>query len=122
MVNNQYIRSLFSTIDEKNTQKFVSFIHHDGIFRFGNMPEVRGKEDVTGFIDNFFNSIKGLSHHELESWSLPGIHVINGRVTYERHNGSFLTVPFSVTLKMKGDLVKEYLVFSDNSELYNPES
>ena len=41
-----------------------------------------------------------------------------GRVTYTRHDDSTLQVPFSVILKMQGDLIDEYLIFVDTSELY----
>ena len=42
----------------------------------------------------------------------------HGTVTYTRHDQSRLTVPFATILKLQGDLIQDYLIFSDMSELY----
>jgi len=39
-------------------------------------------------------------------------------VTYTRHDSSTLTVPFANILRFEGDLIDEYLIFLDVSELY----
>ena len=47
-----------------------------------------------------------------------GIVFVNGNVTYTRLDDSVLSVNFSNTLKLKGDKIKDYLIFIDNSELF----
>jgi hypothetical protein len=39
-------------------------------------------------------------------------------VTYTRHDGSILTVPFADVFLMAGDKVRDYRVYMDASALY----
>jgi len=112
------IQSLFDSIDAFDTKTFVSFIHDEGNFKFGNMPVVKGKDAIFEFVAGFFQAIKGIRHTNLESWELEGIRFVNGTVTYTRLDGSALTVNFSNTFKLKGDKILDYLIFIDNSELF----
>jgi hypothetical protein len=44
---------------------------------------------------------------------------MHGQVTYTRHDGSQLSVPFANVLKLDGTRVREYLVFADASTLWS---
>lgn len=112
------IQSLFNAIDAFDTKTFVSFLDNEANFKFGNMPVVKGKDAIFDFVAGFFQAIKGIRHTNLESWELEGIRFVNGTVTYTRLDGSTLTVNFSNTFKLKGDKIKDYLIFIDNSELF----
>jgi len=112
------ITILFKAIDSFDTESFVSYLDENAVFRFGNMPPVIGKDNIQPFIAGFFQSIKAIRHDQIEIWEMEGVNLMNGRVTYTRHDGSELTVFFSNTFKMKGDKIGEYLIFVDTSELY----
>jgi hypothetical protein len=43
--------------------------------------------------------------------------VIHGAVTYTRHDGRELTVPFADISSMEGEKIKDYLIFIDNTKL-----
>jgi hypothetical protein len=43
---------------------------------------------------------------------------ITGDVTYTRHDGSALEAKFANVFKMEGDLIKEYNIYVDASDLY----
>jgi limonene-1,2-epoxide hydrolase len=90
----------------------------DAVFRFGNMPGVEGKENIRNFVTGFFSSIKAIKHDPIEIWSNDGVRLMNGRVSYTRHDHTVLSVPFSNTFKLVGDKVKDYFIFVDTSELY----
>lgn len=109
---------LFNAIDNADTETFVSFLSDDAVFRFGNMPAVEGKENIRQFLNNWFPTIRGVEHDQIEIWEAGGVRIMNGRVTYTRHNGSQLSVYFSNTFKLKGDKIKDYLIFVDTSQLY----
>lgn len=117
MKNNDLMR-LFEAIDSFDTDTFVSYLDEDAVLRFGNMPAVTGKENIYQFIDGFFKSIKAIKHDQIEIWEVDNVSIMNGRVTYTRHDGSQLIVPFANIFKMRGDKVKDYLVFVDTSALY----
>ena len=109
---------MYLAIDAKDTNRLVSYMTDDAIFTFANIPSVEGKSNISGFLDNFFNSIKAISHTEIESWQSGKVWFVTGKVTYTRHNDSILKAPFGVMLKMNGNLVKDYQIFVDASELY----
>jgi limonene-1,2-epoxide hydrolase len=117
-MKNEEILSVFQAIDRFDSDAFVSCMTEDAVFRFGNMPGVEGKENIHNFVSGFFQSIKAIQHDQIEIWSLEGVRIMNGRVTYTRHDGSVLAVPFSNTFKLVGDKVKDYFIFVDTSELY----
>jgi ketosteroid isomerase-like protein len=119
MTQNNFVSDLYSAIDAKDTRKLVSNMTEDSIFRFANIPAVEGKGNITDFLDGFFQSIKSIRHSDLESWNIANVWFATGHVNYTRHDDSTLKVPFGILLKMKADLIKEFLIFVDNSELYS---
>lgn len=114
----ELISAAYQSIDSADSAKFASFITPDGIFRFANNPAVKGNSAIEEFVGGFFKSLKGISHSNLESWSVDNVIFVNGNVKYVRHDNTSLEVPFSCTWKMKDGLIDEYLIFTDNSELY----
>jgi hypothetical protein len=90
------------------------------VFRFGNAEPAKGKKNVGGAVQGFFESIKGLSHDLHEIWVQPDAVVCHGTATYTRHDSTTLTVPFANIFGMDGDLIRDYLIFIDVSQLYNP--
>ena len=118
MLEIMWIDQLFEAIDCKDAEKFVSFIAPSGLFRFGNMPPVEGKENIKISVNAFFESIESISHQLIDIWDVPEGKVCHGNVSYTRKNGSVLTVPFSNILKGKERNITEYLIFADTSNLY----
>ncbi len=118
MIKNHYIPEMYKMVDAMDTPGFVNLFTDDGIFRWANMAPVIGKSDITAFLTGFFQSIKAISHTDLEYWEVPGVRFATGYVNYTRHDDSLLRVPFSVILKFEGVLINEFLIFVDTSELY----
>ena len=114
-----WLEKLFATIDAKDDEGFVAFLTEDAVFRFGNAEPARGKQAVRDAVAGFFSSVKGLEHTVRESWTQPDAVVMHGEVTYTRHDGSRLSVPFANVFKLDGALVSEYLVFADVSRLWS---
>ena len=114
-----WLEKLFTTIDAKDTEGFVAFLTEDAVFRFGNGAPVQGKRAVGEAVAGFFAGVKSLRHTVRESWSHPDAVVMHGDVTYTRHDGSQLSVPFANVFKVDGTLVREYLVFADVSALWS---
>lgn len=112
------VSKVYQSIDSADAAKFASFIAPSGIFRFANIPAVKGNKAIQAFVADFFKSLNGIRHSDLESWSLEDVIFVNGTVKYTRHNDTLLELPFSCTWKMKDGLIDEYLIFIDASELY----
>lgn len=116
--NPDWVIDLFSSIDAMDSNKFASFMTDEGEFIFGNNPGVKGRDSVDAFVNGFFESIKGISHKNLETWELEGVTITNGTVSYTRHDDTVLTVDFCNIFRMEGDKISEYKIYIDNSELY----
>lgn len=113
-----WIPDLFASIDEMNSDKFVSFMTDDAQFIFGNYPPAVGKQAAFEAVDGFFKSIKAISHSGREVWEVDNVIFTRGTVTYTRHNDTTLTVNFLNLFRMEEGKIKIYEIFIDNSELY----
>ena len=118
MAHPEWIVRLFRTVDARDADGFASFLTDDASFVFANSEPVRGREAVREAVAGFFRSIAGLSHDLHATWVHPDAAVTHGRVTYTRHDGSELAVPFAVVLGLTGDRVRDYRIFMDASRLY----
>ena len=112
------IHDLFNAIDNFDTKACASFLDENAHFRFANMPLLSGKNNIFDFVAGFFQGIKGISHKNLEIWELEGVRIVNGNVTYTRHDNSTLSVDFANTFRLSGDKIRDYRIFIDNSELF----
>jgi ketosteroid isomerase-like protein len=118
MTQDNFIIEIYRAIDAKDTARLVSHMTEDSLFRFANIPPVEGKDNISAFLGGFFQSIKAIRHSELEYWNVADVWFVTGKVNYTRLDELTLKVPFGVLLKMKNELIKEFLIFVDNSELY----
>lgn len=118
----EWIRALFRCVDAKDGGGWLEFLAPDACFRFGNAPAVEGREAIREAVTAFFESISELRHDVLESWCHPDAVICRGDVTYTRLDGSSLTVPFANVLRLRGDRIRDYLVYADTSELYRPQA
>ena len=121
MTHQQWLQSLFNSIDNKDTNAFVSHLSEDCIFRFGNMPAVTGGDAIREAVGGFFASIKTISHEITEAWATADQVSCHGMVTYQRHDDSLLSVPFANIMKKPSgaNIASEYLIFAAISELYS---
>jgi ketosteroid isomerase-like protein len=115
-----WISPLFSSIDARDADGFSARLAPDVVFRFGNAEPVEGLESVRQAVAGFFQSIAGISHQVSDTWVAGDAVICQGRVTYTRHDGSRLSVPFANIFRMSGERIREYLVFVDASHLYTP--
>jgi ketosteroid isomerase-like protein len=111
---------LYKAIDAKDTKRFLSYLTEDAQFRFANHPPAVGQAAIGAAVDGFFASIRGSRHAILHNWEPPGHLVSQGMVTYTRHDGSNLTLPFVNVFNMRGHLIQDYLIYIDATPLYAP--
>ena len=109
---------LYSVVDTMDAGRLSTYLTEDSQFRFANIPAVEGRENIRQFLEGFYQTIKSIRHSGIESWWKDDQCFVTGKVTYVRPDDFSLTVPFGVQLKLDGDLIQEWLIFVDNSELY----
>lgn len=109
---------LFAAIDRRDADAFASHLAEDVVFQFGNAAPVAGRAAVREAVAGFFGSIAGLAHTLEQGWTTPDAVIVRGQVTYTRHDGSTLTVPFANLLELAGDGIARYGIFIDISALH----
>lgn len=109
---------LFSAIDAMDADRFAGFLAPECSFRFGNLPPVEGRAAVREFVAGFFGALGGIRHELVERIEAPDRIAMHGFVTYVRKDGSTLKVPFANVFRMEAGLVRDYLIFTDNSALF----
>ena len=110
--------ALFAAIDRKDTASFVASLTDDAVFRFGSAPPAQGREAIAAAVDGFFGSIAALSHSVSNVLWNGSTQVCEGEVTYERHDGSKVTLPFTDIFEYSGELVAHYKIYMDIGPLY----
>ncbi len=113
-----WLKSLFRSVDGSDANTFVTFLTDEASFQFANAPVVKGKPAIREMLKGFFDSIKGLNHQLTDTWQQNDAVICRGVVTYTRHDGSTLTVPFANIFRLKDGLIDEYLIYVDASQLY----
>lgn len=109
---------LFASIDEMDTESFLSFISADGTFRFGSAPAVLGHAAIREAVDGFFSSVAALKHSLRRLVTDDGAAFCEGDVTYKRHDGSEITLPFVNVFEIENDRITSYRIYIDIGPLF----
>jgi len=111
-------RSVFAAIDCMDVEGFVAHLAPDARFVYGSRPPVEGLDRIASTVRAFFAAFEGIRHVvDRELVCGPDVAVVEGSVTYRRHDGSEVTVPFANVFGLEGDLIRDYRVYVDPSPL-----
>lgn len=113
-----WLNELFAAVDAKDTAAFVGFLTPDAQFRFGSAPAVSGTEAIAAAVDGFFATIAGCRHRIDNTWSRDDTLVCEGEVTYRRHDGTEITLPFADIFDLSGEKISRYQIYMDIAPLY----
>ena len=109
---------LFVAIDAMDTEGFLGFIAADAEFRFGSAPPIQGHDGIREAIDGFYSSIAALSHDLQRIVAQDDTVICEGEVTYTRHDGSTITLPFCNVFETDDGLITLYRIYIDIAPLY----
>jgi len=112
-----WLQDLLTAIDVQDTAAFLNYLTADAEFRFGSAPPARGRPAIRTAVDVFFASIRGSQHRLLNTWCADGSLVCEGEVTYWRHDGSEVTLPFTNVFQMRDELIARYKIYIDIAPL-----
>lgn len=110
---------LFKAVDAKDTERFLGFLTDEASFRFGSAPTVQGTEAIRNAVDGFFSTIAGCHHVLARIIAQDGVVFCEGEVTYSRHNGTEISLPFANVFEMDGELISAYKIYADAGPLYD---
>ena len=109
---------LFVSIDAMDAEGFVGFVASDATFRFGSSPPVTGRSAIQQTVENFFSMFAGLSH-DLHRVIVDGdAAVCEGEVTYTKHDGSNITLPFANIFEIEAGLISTYRIYIDMGPVF----
>ena len=118
----EWLDPLFAAIDATDTERFISYLADDCLFRFGSGPEILGRDKIKEAVTQFFATISGLKHDIHMVWVDDENVIVKGEVVYTRKDGSNVQLPFMNLLAKAGeDKIKEYHIYADIGPLYRKE-
>ena len=118
MQRKELVEKIANSINGRDAKMFSEFITEDGIFRFGNAEDVKGRKNIEDYVAAFFGMIKGSSHRIINLWD-DGNHIVwQGEVEYTRLDEKKVNVKFVNIFKMEGDMIRDYLIYIDNAPLF----
>jgi ketosteroid isomerase-like protein len=109
---------LLSVVDSRDAAAFGEFLTPDATFRFGNAAPVAGADAIRNAVAGFFSSIQACSHRLIRTWSGADAVACEGVVTYTRHDGRTVTLPFVNVFDMRGERIHTYSIYIDSSPLF----
>ena len=118
MTTPAWVERLFQALDAFDADTFASFLAEDAIFVFGNAEPVKGKTTIRDAVATFFAKIAVIRHELIETWTISDGIICRGIVTYTRHSGTQLQVPFANVFKLEDERIRDYLIYVDNTQLY----
>jgi limonene-1,2-epoxide hydrolase len=110
--------SLFAAIDANDIESFLGFLAPTARFRFGSAPAVTGHTAIREAVGGFFASISGCQHRISTVLQQYSTLVCEGEVTYHRHDGTQLTLPFTNVFELDGDQIADYKIYIDIAPLW----
>jgi limonene-1,2-epoxide hydrolase len=112
------IGGMFAAIDSLDGDSFVAYLTENAVFRFGSAPPVQGRAAIKAAVEGFFGTIAGCTHAIDRTFADGDALVCEGEVTYRRHDGSEVTLPFTDIFDYESGLIASYRIFIDVAPLY----
>ena len=109
---------LFASIDAMDTESFVGFVAEDCTFRFGSSPAVAGRDGIRASVNEFFSMFAALRHDLTRIVADDNSVVCEGDVTYTRHDGSRITLPFCNVFETDAGLITLYRIYIDMGPVF----
>ncbi|UCV17776.1 nuclear transport factor 2 family protein [Ferribacterium limneticum] len=114
-----FVASVYASVDSMDPSRMRPYMTDDCVFRFSNMPEVRGRDAFEASAQQFYAMLSSVTHQVHQSWATDDGHLVSQvTVTYRRRDGYELTCPAAGIWRLTDGLISEYNVYVDNSSLF----
>jgi ketosteroid isomerase-like protein len=105
---------LFADIDSMEPDAFARHLAEDVTMRFGNAPELHGRDACRQTWADFCQLVAGVHHDLIEQWRVDDATIAHTDVTYTRKDGEAVTVPVLTVYRTRDDgLITDYRIFLD---------
>jgi ketosteroid isomerase-like protein len=119
------VRELLAAVDAGDAQRALGLLTDDVRFQFGSAEPTVGQEGVAANAAVLRTAIAGLSHELDTIWTVgepdPAV-ICELAVTYERHDGSRLTLPCLNVFRLRDGRIADYRIYMDINPVFAPVS
>lgn len=113
------VAQIFAAVDAQDVQTITSLLAEDASFTFGNNETLVGRDQIREGVTGFFQTIAGLKHSILKTWSDDTDVVVEATATYDRLDGQQVTIPVvSILSRDAAAKITSYRVYFDLTPVY----
>jgi ketosteroid isomerase-like protein len=109
---------LLGAIDVGDIARICTLLSPDICLRFGNDEPVHGLADVSARIAGLLSAVSALSHELCETWVHTDTVICEVEITYERRDGSRITLPCVDVFRLSNGLIADYRAYMDINPLF----
>jgi hypothetical protein len=113
-----WAEDLYAKVDAMDAAGFAAAFTSDGVFKYGNWPEVQGRAAIEAMCADFFKGIAGIHHRIVREYRDGDSRLLEFEATYTRHDGSTVSLPAVTRFLMDGELARHSQVFMDVNPLF----
>ncbi len=116
------IRQVLAALDAGDMPDVLRLMTHDVRFRFGSADTTVGHDGVTKSLAKLAPVVASLSHKLLQVWTVeapePAV-LCEMDVTYQRHDGSVVTLPCFDLIRMRDGLIADCRIYMDITPVFS---
>ena len=117
------VRELFRATDSGDLARVLELLTDDVHFQFGNAEPAVGHDGFAATVANLQTVVAGISHDLNTVWTVQDPHpavICEMSVTYERHDGSRLTLPCANVFRLRDGRIADYRIYMDINPVLAP--
>jgi ketosteroid isomerase-like protein len=117
----QIVRDLFATVDAGDMTRLVGMLTDDVRFQLCNAEPTIGRDALPVAYTALSETVASLSHEILSVWMVdepePAT-ICELEVTYQRHDGSQITLPCLNVFRLRDGLIADYRIYMDINPVF----
>lgn len=113
------LSNFFEDVDTLDSDKLRNWFAEDVVIRFGNSPEVAGKDNAADAISGFTRNFEKMRHEFVESIESDGKVYLESLVSYTLRGGRVITLPAATSITYKHSNITALKVFIDTNPLFS---
>ncbi len=114
-----FVWKYFKDVDTMIPEKVTQYYNEDSVFKFGNAPAVQGSREIRKTLDNFYQLINSMEHHNTGLWLGDNNGVFEANVHFKTKSGEIVVIPAVSIMRLEKNKIKDFRMVMDASPLFN---
>jgi ketosteroid isomerase-like protein len=114
-------REVFAALDSGDIPSVLRLMTDDVHFRFGNAEPTIGRDGVAEGVASLAPAVASMSHELFHIWTVDSpvpVVMCEMAVTYQRHDGSALTLPCVDLFRLSDGLIADCRIYMDVTPVF----